>query len=324
MSTTSTAILRIDPDEVMARARRKRAAYVELTKPGITRLVTITAFPGFALVALMQPRAEWAGLIWPLLGSLLGIALSAAGANALNMWWEADRDALMRRTEGRPIPVGMIPPKKALKHGTLLGIAGTGVLMAAGGPEAALLALLSLISYVFVYTPLKTRSGWCTIVGAVPGALPPMIGAAAASPHDGVAAILEPIGLALFAVMFLWQLPHFWAIAWMYRDDYARGGMRMISVRDGSGVRTATAMLATTALLVPVSLTPSIYSGGLLGVPYLATATLLGVGFLLLAARFARKRDDASAKHAFLGSIAYLPLVLLAACVEAGVRTALA
>src|SRR5690606_33660282 len=194
---------------------------VETTKPRITRLVVITAGVGFALGALGQ---SWTpgGLVLAAAACILGTGLSAAGANALNQWWERDRDARMQRTARRPIPSGRLSPQAVLWAAVAMSVVGPLTLLLNVGAPAAALALATILIYVLLYTPSKPLTPLSTIIGAVPGALPPVIGWAAARPEW--AALAAPGAWSLFLIMFVWQVPHFIAIAWMHREDYARGG----------------------------------------------------------------------------------------------------
>ena len=232
----------------------------------------------------------------------------AGGASVLNMVMERDTDALMQRTRTRPIPAGRIRPAEARWFGALLTFGGLALLLSLCGALAALVAFSTWASYLFLYTPLKRRTHLSTLVGAVPGALPPVIGWAAASGR------LEPGAFILFAIVFLWQIPHFLAIAWLYRDDYERGGFPMLPVIDREGrVTGRQAVLHSVALLV-VSLAP--VAAGLGGAVYLAGALILGVALTLAALRLARARNDVAARSLFLASVLYLPaltsLLLLA------------
>jgi protoheme IX farnesyltransferase len=268
-------------------------SYLELTKPRITLLVVITAAMGYLLAA----PPEFDGMLF--FHTLAGTALVCAGTSVLNEVWEIGRDARMRRTRARPLPAGRIGEQAALLYGVLLSLAGLGALACMVNLLAALVAGFTLASYVFLYTPLKPRTWWCTVVGAVPGAMPPVIGWAAARGELGVGA------WALFALLFVWQLPHFYAIAWMYREDYASGGFPMLSVVDPTGRRTAVQIAGWGAALVPASLAPAWL--GLAGAIYATGALLLGVGFALLAARLLRGVTSPLARRVFLASVLYLP-----------------
>ncbi len=297
-----------------------RAAW-ELTKPRITRMVLVTTAVGFAMGALA--RGWTAGsLATALVACLVGTAFSSAGANALNMWVERERDARMRRTADRPIPAGRLSPNSALAIGVLCSVIGPSLLCAWATPAAAVVAFATIVSYVCVYTPLKPVTPLSTIVGAFPGALPPLIGYTAAAP---VAAsfgwLAHPAGWTIVALMIVWQIPHFLAIAWMYKDDYAAGGHRVLAAEDPTGARTASHSLAWLAALLPASLLPVVAMPELLSWPYAVTAVLLGAAFAWTGVRFANDPVRSRAVQMFLASIAYLPLVLLAMVAEAALRT---
>ena len=283
-------------------ARASAADWLELTKPRITLLVVFTALVGFVAAA---PAPRWSAL---LLATLAGTGLVAAGASTLNQVLERATDALMNRTRNRPIPAGRIRPAEATLFGALLTGAGIALLTALCGPLAALVAFATWASYLFLYTPLKRRTHLATLVGAVPGALPPVIGWAAASGR------LEPGAFILFAIVFLWQIPHFLAIAWLYRDDYERGGLQVLPVIDREGVLTGRQAVIHSVALLVVSLAP--VAAGLGGTLYLGGAVVLGVALTLASLRLARARDVGSARFLFLASVLYLPaltsLLLLA------------
>jgi len=288
--------------EALPLARASAADWLELTKPRITMMVVFTAMVGFVAASAASP---WTGL---LTAALVGTGLVAGGASVLNMVMERETDALMLRTRNRPIPAGRIRPADARWFGALLTLAGLALLLSLCGALAALVAFSTWASYLFLYTPLKRRSHLSTLVGAVPGALPPVIGWAAASGR------LEPGAFILFAIVFLWQIPHFLAIAWLYRDDYERGGFPMLPVIDREGRLTGRqAVLHSLALLV-VSLAP--VAAGLGGPVYLAGAIVLGVALTLAALRLASARNVVAARSLFLASVLYLPaltsLLLLA------------
>lgn len=287
-------------------------AIVEATKPRITRLVTITALVGFAMAALTRPWTV-GELLLAVIATIAGTALAAAGANALNQWVERDRDARMPRTADRPLPRQALRPRTVLLAGTILSISGV-ALLALLLPTLipAGVALACVLVYVLAYTPLKPVTASSTLIGAIPGALPPLIGWTAASSAAGLTALIEPGGLILFLIMFVWQLPHFWAIAWMYRDDYAAGGYRMLPLRDPTGWRTSTAVLLTSALLLPLTLAPVWAIPDLLGPVYLGVALLTGVGFLALSVRLTITRTTEAARTVFIASIIHLPVLLVA------------
>jgi len=230
----------------------------------------------------------------------VGTALVAAGASAFNMLLERARDARMERTRHRPLPAGRVRPLEALAFGSLLTVTGLG-LLAWIGPWPAWVAFATWASYVFLYTPLKPHTSLATLVGAVPGALPPVIGWAAAQGR------IETGAWLLFAILFLWQIPHFLAIAWIYRDDYRRGGFPMLPVLDSEGSLTARQAFANSLALLPVSLTPTV--AGMAGRVYCIGAVLLGAGYAFSAGRLAWRRTPQAARELFLVSIAYLPLL---------------
>jgi protoheme IX farnesyltransferase len=231
----------------------------------------------------------------------VGTALVAGGAAVLNQVYERETDALMQRTRLRPLPDQRVTPEEARTFGTLLAGAGLVFLSVSANALAALLALVTLVVYLTVYTPMKRRSPLATLIGAVPGALPPLIGWTAASGS------LSLGGWALFTIVFLWQIPHFMAIAWLYRDDYARAGFPMLPVVEPDGRRAGLQAVFYAAALVPASVAPTVV--GLTGAAYFWTALVLGVGLLWMAARFALSRTDATARVLFYSSITYLPLI---------------
>lgn len=273
----------------------KLSAYAELTKPRITFLVVLTAAAGFCM-------GSAAGIDFArLLNMSLGIALLSSGLATLNQYFERDLDRLMRRTQARPLPTGKLLPAEAAVFGILLSIVATAYLAVLINPLSALLGIATFASYLFVYTPLKTRTTLSTVLGAFPGAMPPLIGWVAASGGITVEAWI------LFAILFLWQFPHFLAIAWMYRDDYARAGIKMLPVVEPDGRVTGQQIITYTLMLVPVSLLPSVT--GLAGSVYLVSAALLGVGFLYFSARAALARTTWQARQLLLASVIYLPIL---------------
>jgi protoheme IX farnesyltransferase len=271
-------------------------ALVELTKPRITSLVVLTAWLGFSLAAPGQSF----GRNWWL--TIIGTALVSAGASALNEYLERDLDARMRRTQTRPLPENRLTPELALGFGVLLSIGGMALLFFRLNPLTAFLAAVSEASYLFLYTPLKTRTALCTLVGAIPGAIPPMMG------WTGARGSLAPAAWVLFAILFLWQLPHFLAIAWMYREDYARAGFPMLPVVDPEGGSTARMIVLYTTMLIPVTLLPARI--GLTGSSYFYGALGLGVAFLIFGAITAFFRTPAHARRLLLASVFYLPALL--------------
>jgi protoheme IX farnesyltransferase len=283
---------------VPATASRSRVAdYWVLAKPGITVMVAVTAALGYYIAAR-------GGLDWRVLLHLVGgTLLSSAGAAALNMVLERRLDAKMERTRNRPLPAGRLGAGEATAFGVLLTAAGVAWLGLGTNWTVAALSAATIGSYLFAYTPLKTKSSVCTLVGAVPGALPPVMGWAATG-SLGVGAWI------LFLVMFFWQLPHFLALAWMYREDYERGGFPMLPVEDPSGASTGRQAVLQTLALLLASLAPAF--AGMAGEAYLAAALLLGAGFLGFGVAFAVERSRARASRLFFASIAYLPLLLAA------------
>ncbi|MBX3364082.1 MAG: heme o synthase [Phycisphaeraceae bacterium] len=289
-------------------------ALLETTKPGITRLVTITSLVGFVAAAVGRPWLM-GDLAWAFAGCLFGTYLSSAGANSLNMWWERSRDARMVRTSRRPLPRGSVRPSTVFWSGMLLCFAGLTVLMSMNGVAPAAVSLACIISYVLVYTPMKPVTCFSTLVGAIPGALPPLIGWAAASETGGFASLIEPGGLSLFGLMFVWQLPHFLAIAWMYKDDYALGGYRVLPVLDPTGAATSITMLFTAALLIPATLLPLVAMPRL-GWIYGTVAVITGLVYLWLSLRLVVMRSRPAARRVFFASILHLPLLLGALVVD--------
>lgn len=277
-------------------ARRSvRLDYIELAKPRITLMVTLTCLVGFVMASPGPLR------LGPLLAALAGTALVAAGASAFNMLLEMRTDALMHRTRERPLPSGRLRPLEALGFGTLLTLGGLLTLSLGAGWLAAAIAFATWASYLLVYTPLKTRTSLATLVGAVPGALPPMIGWAAARQT------LDPGAFILFAILFLWQIPHFLAIAWIFKDDYARGGLPMLPVLDAGGRMTGRQAVANSVALLLVSLAPTL--AGLTGLVYATGAGVLGLAYTWASARAAAARSLAAARQLFFVSILYLPLL---------------
>jgi protoheme IX farnesyltransferase len=269
--------------------------YLALTKPRLNVLVVATSAAGYYLGA-----AGGIDLV-SMVEAVAGTALVAGGAAALNQLYERDTDALMRRTRTRPLPAGRVAPADARIFGLALSAAGLALLAARANWLSTALALATLLTYLVIYTPMKRRTSLATLVGAVPGALPAIIGWTAS--HGSIAYG----GATLFAIVFIWQIPHFMAIAWLYRDDYGKAGFPMLPVIDPEGRRAASQALWYAVALVPVSLLPT--SVGIAGWIYFASALVLGLTMLALAARFAMTRRDAEARALFFGSITYLPLI---------------
>jgi protoheme IX farnesyltransferase len=274
------------------------AAYLELTKPRLNFLVVATSAAGYYL------GSTGAIDIVSMAEAVAGTALVAGGAAALNQLYERDTDALMRRTRTRPLPAGRVTPQDARVFGLALSAAGLVLLAARANWLSAGLALATLLTYLVIYTPMKRRTPLSTIVGAVPGALPALIGWTAS--HGAI----DRSGAALFAIVFCWQLPHFMAIAWLYREDYAKAGFPMLPVIDPDGKRAGKQAVYWALLMVLASLEPNF--SGLAGNAYLAVALVFGVGLFWLAVRFASARNESTARALFYGSITYLPLLWIA------------
>jgi heme o synthase len=275
--------------------RARAAEYLELTKMRLVSLVLLSTAVGFFLAS-----RRFDGGLFAI--CLTGTGLVAAGSMALNQWWERREDAQMVRTLARPLPAGKLAPREAFWFGILLSTAGLALLYLQVNLETAFLAGLTLVTYVLLYTPLKKTTSLSTIVGAVPGALPPLIGWAAAAGTTTFEAWL------LFAIIFLWQMPHFLAIAWLYRKDYAAAGFRMLSVTDPSGKQVSRQILLYSLALLPVSLLPSAL--GLLGPLYFLGAILFGLGFIALSIE-SLKNLDQKAGVLFRASILYLSGLLI-------------
>lgn len=307
------------PAAIETPSRGLTAALVEATKPRITRLVTITSGVGFAMAGLGRSW-ELAELAATGLACVGGTALSAAGANALNQWMERDRDALMLRTCARPLPTGRATPKSVLYAGLILSVLGVGLLAALCGVVPAVLSLSCILVYVLAYTPLKPVTPWATHVGTIPGALPPMIGWTAAYAGGGLEALRVPGGWSLFVLMTVWQMPHFLAIAWMFKDDYRRGGYRVLPVLENGENRTARSIAMWSVLLIPATIAPAWALWGSLGVPYVVISAVGGVAMLWLAVRLIRERTRPAARKLFFASIVQLPVLLLAMVAEGLVR----
>ena len=271
-------------------------AYVVLTKPDVTFLVVITTVAGFYLGS--TGPMEWARLM----NTLCGTLLVAGGTAALNQYVERHMDSVMRRTAARPLPLGILQPKEVLLFGVATIFAGTIWLALAVNVLAASIALLTSVSYLGAYTPLKTRTTLATAVGAIPGALPPLIGWAAAS------GTLSAGAWILFAILFFWQFPHFMAIAWMYREDYGRAGILMLPVVDRSGDRTFRLIIATSAILIPVSVLPAVL--GMATINYFYGALILGLLLLLVSYWANRVRTNVRAKWLMHATVAHIPLLL--------------
>jgi len=276
--------------------RQRAADYFALTKPRVVMMVLVTTLVGYYL------GTEGAPSLVRLLHTLLGTALAAGGTLALNQYLERDLDARMERTRRRPLPDGRVLPMEALVLGLALLAAGLGYLQLTVGAPAALVTTAIAATYLLLYTPLKPVTSLCSLVGAVPGALPPVAGWAAARGSIG------PEAWVLFAIMYLWQIPHTLAIGRMYRDDYARAGIRVLPVVDGDGSSTAIHAVVNCLALIPVALLPTLL--GMAGPLYFATALALGLGFLWSAIGLARRRSLGDARRLLVTSLIYLPVLL--------------
>ncbi len=269
--------------------------YLQLTKPRLNMLVVFTTAAGYWLGV--------AGHVDPmvLVHTVVGTALVAGGSAVFNQLYEQDVDALMSRTRLRPLPDGRLTAWRAFVFGLVLNAVGLAQLSFGVNHLSAVVAFATLVSYVVWYTPMKRRSSLATVVGAIPGALPAVIGWAAAT------GTLSWEGWLLFAIVFLWQMPHFLALAWLFREEYERAGFPVLPVEEPSGRSTARQTVIYTAALLPVSLAPALT--GLAGPLYFAVSLVLGVAFLVLALRFARDLHRRTARQLFLGSLLYLPLI---------------
>jgi protoheme IX farnesyltransferase len=276
--------------------------HIALTKPRLNFLVVASSAAGYYLGTANSVSG------WLMAQAVAGTALVAAGSAVLNQLYERDTDALMRRTRQRPLPDGRISNIDALIFGVALSVAGVITLAVRANLLAAGLALATLVVYLLVYTPMKRQTPLSTIVGAVPGALPPLIGWTAAR------GIVDAGGLSLFAIVFLWQIPHFMAIAWMYRDDYSKAGFPMLPVIEPDGRRAGRQAMIYAWALLPVSLMPT--WAGVSGWNAFAIAALLGIGLIVLSMRFAAARTDQSARTLFYATIIYLPLLWTALIID--------
>jgi protoheme IX farnesyltransferase len=277
-------------------AKNRFSDYLELTKPRVTLMVVFTMAFGFYLGG----RGERDWLV--LLHALIGTALVAGGTSALNQYLERDIDAKMRRTKNRPLPAGRLRPIEALAFSVAISIIGLVYLLLMVNWLTALLAATTLMSYVFLYTPLKQKNSLSTIVGAIPGALPPLGGWTAARNE------LSIEGWILFAILFIWQLPHFLAIAWIYREDYSRGGLPMLTVVDPDGDSAGRQIISNCLALLPISLLPTIV--GMAGRIYFVGALALSLFFLACGIAVMRHRSNATMRRLLRASLLYLPILL--------------
>jgi len=271
--------------------------YLELTKPRITCFILMSTAIGF--VYGMNAGSSWTWLT--MLHTLLGTALIASGTAALNQWYEREADAKMDRTSARPIPSGRVTAPHALLFGIFLSVAGFADLWLGANLLTALLGLFTLVSYLFLYTPMKQRSPHSTTLGAIPGAMPPLIGFAAAS------GTLNWNAWILYAILFLWQFPHFYAIAWMYRADYAKAGIRMLPVVEPDGESTSRSMLYFSLALLPISLLPKFFA--MAGNFYLAGAVVLGLIYVYASLRSVFDCTVLRARQVLFASVLYLPFL---------------
>ncbi len=299
--STVTQALPVPRSGILARA----ADYAELIKLRVTSLVVMTAWCGYYLGALKAGSSPWS---WSMVNTLLGVALIAGGTAALNQVMEREADARMRRTDRRPLPAGRMSTAHALAVGLIAAMGGAAWLLLANNLLTGLLALLTAAVYLGAYTPLKKVSPVCTFVGAFPGAMPGVLGWTAAR------GALEWEAAALFAIVFLWQFPHFLSIAWLYREDYERAGILMLPVVDTDGRATSLEIVVYSLLLVPVSLSPTLL--GMSGWAYLGGALLLSLAFLWTSLRLATMKAPPAAAHSkprarqlLQASVFYLPLL---------------
>jgi heme o synthase len=277
--------------------REKAAAYGELTKPRIAFLLVLTSAAGFYLGS----KGPFDVVLFA--NSLIAITLLAFGVATLNQYWERDLDRLMDRTAMRPLPTGRVTPQEALLFGVLQCVVAEIYLLLAVNVLTAFLGLIVIVGYVLVYTPLKTRTTASTAIGALPGALPPLMGWTAASGDITLSA------WALFTIQFLWQFPHFMAIAWMYREEYAKAGIMMLPVVEPEGRITARQIVMFAMMLLPVSLAP--YFFGLSGTIYLVGAAVLSIWFLWASIRAGIAKTDEKARRLLLVSVIYLPILFI-------------
>ena len=268
--------------------------YLALTKPRITWLILMSTAIGYVFGA-----KSWNP--FTLLHTIVGTGLIASGTAALNQWYEREADGKMRRTQGRPLPSGQLDPTRALLFASAISIAGFVELVFGANLLTGLLGLFTLLTYLFIYTPLKQRSPHCTTIGAIPGAMPPLIGYAAAS------GTLTWEAWALFAILFVWQFPHFYAIAWMYREDYERAGIRMLPVVEPDGESTARRIVLYSMALLPISLLPRYL--GMTGNVYAFGAVAMGALFLYTGFRIVNDRTRQRARSVLLASVVYLPML---------------
>jgi len=282
--------------EMTLSSRSRAGAYVALTKPDVSFLVLITTAAGYYMGA--RGPVNWLHMLQTVFATML----IAAGTAALNHYIERDSDRYMRRTASRPLPSGVLQPAQALVFGIVLSVAGAAALYVVAGWIAAALGVVTCVGYLFGYTPLKKRTVWATFVGAFPGAIPPMIGWVAATGH------LDRGAWLLFGILFLWQFPHFHAIAWMYREDYARAGIQMLPVVDPEGKRTFRQIIWTAVGLIGVSLLPSVV--GLAGMMYFFGALVVSLGLLQVCVWAASMKTNVRAKWLMHATVMHIPVLL--------------
>ncbi|HEX9656822.1 MAG TPA: heme o synthase [Bacteroidota bacterium] len=292
----------VSPEGAVSISRSRVTDYITLMKPELTLLSVCTA-----LVSCFM--AAWGTFpLVPLLDVFVGTLLIGAGAGALNQYIERDFDAMMRRTENRPLPAGRLSRNEALVFGSTLSMAGVVFLFLTTNLLAAFLGATTLVSYVFLYTPLKRITPFSTVIGGIPGALPPVIGWTAVRGEITVEA------LVLFGILFLWQMPHFYSLAWMYRKDYERAGYPMLTVLDESGQKTSIQILIHSALLIPVSILLTLTSTT--GTVYGVSALIIGILFFIAACRLFKLRTNGAARTVFFASLIYLPLLMFLMAID--------
>lgn len=278
--------------------------YLELAKARLSALVVFTTATGYLLAG--DGPTDWWRFFW----TVLGTYLAATAANALNQWWEVRRDSLMDRTRNRPLPTGQLSTNHALVLGVGVGLAGDVILLFCANGLTALLSLICQLLYILVYTPMKPRSSLCTLVGAVCGGIPPMMG------WTAVTGRLDYGAWILGTTLFIWQIPHFLALAWLYRKDYERGGFRMLPIIDTTGQLTCRVILLYCLALL--FLGPAVTLAGLAGWVYTVGSIALGAWMLSVGVRLYRDRTDINARRLFLASVIYLPLVLVLMIADRG------
>ncbi|HSU32577.1 MAG TPA: heme o synthase [Bryobacteraceae bacterium] len=270
--------------------------YIELTKPRITWLILMSTGIGYYFG---HTAGGWS--FWSILNTLIGTGLIASGTAALNQWYEREADRHMRRTQSRPLPSGRLRPPQAFWFAVTLAVLGALELGFLVNWLSSVLGVLTLVLYLCLYTPLKQKTWWSTTIGAIPGAMPPLIGFAAAAGH------LTPAAWALYAILLIWQFPHFYAIAWMYREDYSRAGIQMLPVVEPDGASTSRQILIYSVLLIPVSLVPGWL--GMTGALYSVGALAMGLLFLYSGIRVSLDRTKVRARKVLLASVVYLPVL---------------